>query len=35
VRATGFDASRVGEALEGLIVDGIVERSGRSYRLPT
>jgi A/G-specific adenine glycosylase len=34
VRATGFDATRVGEALEGLIVDGIVERSGRSYRLP-
>jgi A/G-specific adenine glycosylase len=34
VHATGFDPSRVGEALEGLVRDGVVERSGRSYRLP-
>ena len=33
-RATGFDAGRVGEALDGLVRDGVVERSGRSYRLP-
>jgi A/G-specific adenine glycosylase len=33
--ATGFEASRVGEALDGLIRDGVVERAGRSYRLPT
>ena len=32
--ATGFDARRVGEALDGLVRDGVVERSGRSYRLP-
>ncbi len=31
---TGFDPSRVEEALEGLVRDGVVERSGRSYRLP-
>jgi A/G-specific adenine glycosylase len=33
-RATGFEAERVGEALDGLVRDGVVERSGRSYRLP-
>lgn len=33
-RATGFDVSRVAEALDGLVHDGVVERSGRSYRLP-
>jgi A/G-specific adenine glycosylase len=32
--ATGFDASRVERALDGLVRDGVVERSGRSYRLP-
>jgi len=32
-RTTGFDASRVGQALDGLVRDGVVERSGRSYRL--
>jgi A/G-specific adenine glycosylase len=31
---TGFDAGRVREALDGLVRDGVVERSGRSYRLP-
>jgi A/G-specific adenine glycosylase len=34
VHATGFDARRVAEALDGLVRDGVVERSGRSYRLP-
>lgn len=33
-RATGFDVRRVEEALDGLVHDGVVERSGRSYRLP-
>ena len=33
-RETGFDDGRVAEALEGLLRDGVVERSGRSYRLP-
>ena len=33
-RATGFDPGRVEEALDGLVRDGVVERSGRSYRLP-
>src|SRR3954463_4619621 len=28
-RTTGFDASRVGQALDGLVRDGVVERSGR------
>jgi A/G-specific adenine glycosylase len=32
--ATGFEASRVGQALEALVREGVVERSGRSYRLP-
>jgi A/G-specific adenine glycosylase len=34
VRATGFDVGKVGQALNGLVRDGVVERSGRSYRLP-
>jgi len=33
-RETGVDAGRVEVALEGLLRDGVVERSGRSYRLP-
>jgi A/G-specific adenine glycosylase len=32
---SGFPASRVGGAIEGLLRDGIVERTGRSYRLTT
>jgi hypothetical protein len=32
--ATGFDADRVGSAVTGLVRDGIVERRGRSFRLP-
>jgi A/G-specific adenine glycosylase len=34
VGATGFTTARVEVALEGLVRDGVVERSGRSYRLP-
>src|SRR3954454_22113832 len=34
VRAPGFDADKVAAALEGLVRDGVVQRSGRSYRLP-
>jgi A/G-specific adenine glycosylase len=33
-RITGFAADRITEALGGLERDGVVERSGRSYRLP-
>jgi A/G-specific adenine glycosylase len=33
-RETGFDAGRVDVALDGLVRDGVVERAGRSYRLP-
>ena len=33
-RTTGFDTDRIMEALGGLERDGVVERSGRSYRLP-
>lgn len=33
-RGTGFDPDSVERALDGLVRDGIVERSGRSYRLP-
>lgn len=33
-RETGFDAGRVDAALDGLVRDGVVERTGRSYRLP-
>jgi A/G-specific adenine glycosylase len=32
--ATGFGADRVGPAVTGLVRDGIVERRGRSFRLP-
>ena len=32
--ATGFPAGRVATALDGLARDGVVERVGRSYRLP-
>jgi A/G-specific adenine glycosylase len=32
--ATGFEADRVGSAVTGLVRDGIVERRGRSFRLP-
>ena len=32
--ATGFGADRVGSAVTGLVRDGIVERRGRSFRLP-
>jgi A/G-specific adenine glycosylase len=32
--ATGFAADRVGSAVTGLVRDGIVERRGRSFRLP-
>jgi A/G-specific adenine glycosylase len=34
VGATGFTSARVEAALDGLVRDGVVERSGRSYRLP-
>jgi len=34
-RATGLPAARVTPALDGLIRDGVVERRGRSYRLPS
>jgi A/G-specific adenine glycosylase len=34
VRATGFEPDRVDAALDGLVRDGVVQRSGRSYRLP-
>jgi len=33
-RTTGFAADRIVEALDGLERDGVVRRSGRSYRLP-
>jgi len=33
-RATGLPAARVTPAIEGLLRDGLVERRGRSYRLP-
>ncbi|MEP6758361.1 MAG: A/G-specific adenine glycosylase [Actinomycetota bacterium] len=33
-RATGFTASRVARALDGLVCDGVVVRTGRSFRLP-
>jgi A/G-specific adenine glycosylase len=33
-RAAGLPAARVSPALEGLVRDGLVERRGRSYRLP-
>ncbi len=33
-QSTGFAADRITEALGGLERDGVVERSGRSYRLP-
>jgi A/G-specific adenine glycosylase len=32
--ATGFGADRIGSAVTGLVRDGIVERRGRSFRLP-
>jgi A/G-specific adenine glycosylase len=34
MRAAGLPAARVTTALEGLVRDGLVERRGRSYRLP-
>lgn len=34
IGATGFTSARVEAALDGLVRDGVVERSGRSYRLP-
>ena len=34
-RATGFDVRRVRSALDGLVADGLVARSGGRYRLPT
>jgi A/G-specific adenine glycosylase len=33
-RSAGLPAARVAPALEGLVRDGLVERRGRSYRLP-
>ena len=33
-RAAGLPAARVTPAIEGLVRDGLVERRGRSYRLP-
>jgi A/G-specific adenine glycosylase len=33
-REAGFETSRVEQALDGLVRDGVVARSGRSYRLP-
>lgn len=33
-REARFDTGRVEQALDGLVRDGVVERSGRSYRLP-
>jgi A/G-specific adenine glycosylase len=33
-RAAGLPAARVAPALDGLVRDGLVERRGRSYRLP-
>jgi DNA-binding IclR family transcriptional regulator len=33
-RAAGLPAARVTPALDGLVRDGLVERRGRSYRLP-
>jgi A/G-specific adenine glycosylase len=35
VRATGFPRDRVETALDGLVRDGVIERVGRSYRLPS
>ncbi len=35
VRATGCEPERVAQALTGLVRDGVVDRSGRSYQLPT
>ena len=34
VASTGFTSVQVEAALDGLVRDGVVERSGRSYRLP-
>jgi A/G-specific adenine glycosylase len=34
IGATGLTSARVEAALDGLVRDGVVERSGRSYRLP-
>jgi DNA-binding IclR family transcriptional regulator len=34
VGATGFTSARVEAALVALVRDGVVERPGRSYRLP-
>jgi A/G-specific adenine glycosylase len=34
-RETGFEPRRVAAALDGLVRDGVVERAGRSYRLPS
>ena len=34
IGATGFTSARVEAALDGLVRDGVVERSGRSYRSP-
>jgi len=33
-RATGTELARISRALEGLVSDGVVERRGRSFRLP-
>ena len=33
-RTTGFDTERIAGALAGLERDGVVVRSGRSFRLP-
>ena len=33
-RATGTELARISRALEGLLSDGVVERRGRSFRLP-
>lgn len=35
VRSTGFPTDRVVEALDGLTRDGVLERRGRTYRLPS
>jgi A/G-specific adenine glycosylase len=34
-RATGCEQERIAQALTGLVRDGVVDRSGRSYRLPS
>ena len=33
-RSTGFERARIAMALDGLERDGVVRRSGRSFRLP-